>query len=57
MNIKQRNEEQIRMALGDVNRYYFNQHHGRDAETNQELLEYFITHGAKIYADNHKEEE
>ena len=47
------------MALepGGKNRYYFYEHYGRDPENDAELILYFIEFGAKIYADNHKEEE
>jgi hypothetical protein len=57
MTLKQRNQEQIRMALGEVNRYFFYEHNGREAENEQELLEHFIMFGAHIYAVNHKQEE
>ena len=59
MNTRQRNSEQIKMALGDVNRYYFAEHYGRSAkegkEGEDELLIYFITYGSGIYAATHED--
>jgi hypothetical protein len=61
MNIQRRNAEQIGIALGEVNRYYFGLKHNRPPkdghEGEQELLLYFIEQGAKIYADEHQNED
>jgi hypothetical protein len=61
MNIKKRNQEQIKMALGEVNRYYFGLHYNRAPkeghEGEAELLAYFIEFGAEIYAKEHGEGE
>lgn len=42
--LERNNQDQIREALGDDNRYYANRHYGRDA-TDEELLFYYISHG------------
>ena len=57
MTLKQRNEMQIQIALGDVNRYYFHEHYQRDATSDEELVMYFVEFGAKIFSDLHKEDE
>lgn len=56
MNLKLWNLLQIKESQSDMNRYYFHEHYGRDAENDAELLLYYIEHGAKIFSELHKEE-
>jgi len=56
MNLKTWNLLQIQESQSDTNRYYFHQHYGRDAENDEELLFYYISFGARIFSELHKEE-
>ena len=53
MTLKERNQMQIIEALGEVNRYFFHEHYGRDG-TDDELVIYYIEKGAKIFAEKHE---
>lgn len=56
MNLKQHNAEQIRLALGNDNRYFYKLHYGFDAKSDTDLIMYFIDFGAEIYRQNHPDE-
>jgi hypothetical protein len=48
--------EQKAEALGDTNRYYFHEHYGKDAESDDELMMYYVTSGAEIFSKLHKQD-
>ena len=50
MTLRERNEAQIKEALGDVNRYFFYEHYKRDGSTD-ELIMYYIEFGAKKFSE------
>lgn len=56
MDLHTWNQTQIEIALGEVNRYFFNLHFGRDAKNDEELMEYYAQYGAEVFAHLHKGE-
>lgn len=56
MTMKEWMERQKVEALGEVNRYYFHEHYGRDANSDNELMMYYIEHGAEIFSELHRNE-
>lgn len=47
-----RMKQQRLEALSNTNRYFFNQHYGRDPIDNEELIIYYVDYGgAKGYAE------
>ena len=56
MDLRTWNQMQIEIALGEVNRYFFNLHHGRDAKSDEELMEYYAQFGAEVFATLHQGE-
>ena len=42
--------KQLEEALGEVNRYFFHEHYGRDG-SDEELVMYYIEFGAKKFAE------
>ena len=50
------NMMQISEALGEVNRYFFWKHYGRDATSDHELVMYYGEYGAAEFADKHRGE-
>jgi len=56
MNTKEWNQMQIKEALSDTNRYYFNQHFGCDAESDEDLMMYYACKGAEEFARKHQSE-
>ena len=55
-DLKKHNEEQIKLALGPINRYYQWLHTGNQNPTDEDLVMYFIEFGAEIFAREHPEE-
>lgn len=57
MTLQEWNAMQIAEALGDVNRYFFWQHHNREPINDNELVIYYATNGgAQHYYNKHKQE-
>lgn len=56
MNLSNWNKTQIEIALGEVNRYFFHEHFGRDAKSDEELMQYYAEFGASMFAHLHKGE-
>ena len=56
MNIHEFITEEIDQALSDVNKYYFWLHYGRQHDSVEELLQYYVdSGGAAKYAQEYKE--
>ena len=47
-DLRKWNEEQLKEALGNDNRYYFYLKYGRPAENNNELLLHYILEGGAV---------
>lgn len=56
MNLHEWNTTQIDIALGEVNRYFFHLHFGRNAKNDDELMLYYAEYGASIFAHLHQGE-
>ena len=56
MDLHTWNQTQIEIALGEVNRYFFHLHFGRNAKNDEELMEYYAQYGAGVFAHLHKGE-
>lgn len=56
MDLRTWNQTQIEIALGEVNRYFFNLHYGRNAKSDEELMEYYAEFGAGLFAQLHQGE-
>ena len=56
MNLSSWNKTQIEIALGEVNRYFYHQHFGYDAKSDEELMRYYAEYGAAMFAHLHKGE-
>lgn len=54
MTLKERNQMQIREALGEVNRYYFHEHYGRDGSDDELVMFYITGGGARDFAEKHE---
>ena len=57
MTQKEWNQAQMLEALGNVNRWYFQQKYGREAQNDEELVVYYIqSGGAKAFAERNEAE-
>ena len=58
MTLQEWNQRQIDEARGEVNRYFFHEHYGRNAESDDELILYYIEFGgASHYRNENNTEE